>query len=43
VNLSALHWSAGGIRVKFFRPKRTEIGRPFGDAKENFRRQLDSR
>jgi hypothetical protein len=34
LDLSALHPSAEGVRVKFSRGKRTVIDGPFGDAKE---------
>jgi hypothetical protein len=34
LDLSALHPSAEGVRVKFSRGKRTVIGGPFGEAKE---------
>ena len=33
-DLSAFHWSAEGVRVKFAGGKRTVIGGPFGAAKE---------
>ena len=33
-DLSALHWSAEGVRVKFSRGKRTVIDGPFGEPKE---------
>ena len=34
LDLSALHWSAEGVRVKFSGGKRTVIDGPFGEAKE---------
>jgi hypothetical protein len=34
LDLSALHWSAEGVRVKFSEGKRTVIDGPFGEAKE---------
>ena len=33
-DLSAFHWSAEGVRVKFAGGKRTVINGPFGEAKE---------
>jgi hypothetical protein len=34
LDLSALHWSAEGVRVKFSRGKRTVVEGPFGEPKE---------
>ena len=34
VDLGALHWSAEGVRVEFFRGKRSVIKGPFGEPKE---------
>jgi hypothetical protein len=34
LDLSALHWSAEGVRVKFSGGKRTVVDGPFGEAKE---------
>jgi hypothetical protein len=34
LDLSALHWSAEGVRVKFSGGERTVIGGPFGEPKE---------
>ena len=34
LDLSALHWSAEGVRVKFFQGKRTVVEGPFGEPKE---------
>ena len=34
LDLSALHWSAEGVRVKFFQGKRTVVEGPFDEPKE---------
>jgi hypothetical protein len=34
LDLSALHWSAQGVRVKFFAGNRTVVEGPFGEPKE---------
>lgn len=34
VDMSALHWSANGVRVKFARGERAVVGGPFGEPKE---------
>jgi hypothetical protein len=34
VDLAALHWSAEGVRVKFFQNKRTVVEDPFGEPNE---------
>jgi hypothetical protein len=34
LDLAALHWSAEGVRVKFFQGKRTVVEGPFGEPKD---------
>jgi hypothetical protein len=42
LDLAALRWSAEGVRVKFSSGERTVIDGPFGEAKGDRRRLLDS-